>query len=206
VQVGYQPEGIVELDDKLYVANSGGLKSDYSYDNRISVIDLRSFKVEREISVAPNLQQVIEEDGSLYVSTLGNYYDIPSGIYKVDPHTGSVSQPGDLGTIRTGGRMHECNGAIYTFNTEYAADYSISGNDIYVYDIRTGKVSKRGLDKGTVTAAYGICVNEDNGDIYLGDAKDYQNPGAILCFDKGLNLKWSATAGVDPGHLLLWKK
>ena len=43
VEVGYQPDGITALGEKLYVANSGGYQTEH--ENTISVIDLASFSV-----------------------------------------------------------------------------------------------------------------------------------------------------------------
>ena len=44
VEVGYQPEQMTIIGDKLYVANSGGYRVP-NYDNTVSVIDLVSFSV-----------------------------------------------------------------------------------------------------------------------------------------------------------------
>ena len=53
---------------------------------------------------------------------------------------------------------------------------------------------------------YGICVNGSNGDLYIGDAGDYLAPGTISCYSQDLRLKWMTTAGVDPGHMALYRK
>ena len=47
VEVGYQPEQLVILDGKAYVANSGGYRSmnGHHYDNTVSVVDMKSMKV-----------------------------------------------------------------------------------------------------------------------------------------------------------------
>lgn len=206
LHVGFQPEGIAEYDGKLYVANSGGMKSDYSYDDRVSVIDVKSFEVEKEITVAKNIQSIVAENGSLWVSTLGDYYMVQSGIWQVDLASGKVlPQSEALASVRTSGKMFECDDVIYTFNNVYAADYSVEANELYMLDVKTGAVRTEKLDK-SVQVAYGICVNGDNGDIYVGDAADYVNPGKVHCFSKDLKLKWSAVAGVDPGHMVLWEK
>ena len=53
VTVGYQPEELAVIGDKLYVANSGGYMVP-DYDHTVSVIDLNTFTEERKIDVAPN--------------------------------------------------------------------------------------------------------------------------------------------------------
>lgn len=205
VQVGYQPEGIEEHDGKLYVANSGGLKSDYSYDNTISVIDLKSFTVEKTIEVVKNLQSIVIEDNTLWVSTMGDYYMLSSGIYQVDLTTDKViSQTDTLATVRTGGKMYECDGFIYTFSNVYDSKYAVTDNTVSKINTKTGDVVTYHLGTKDVAVAYGICVNEDNGDIYIGDAYDYTNLGFVHCYDKEMTHKWKATAGVDPGHFALY--
>jgi len=49
VQVGKNPEQIVEEDDKLFVANSG-----WGEDNTVSVIDIRTFEVVKTVEVVVN--------------------------------------------------------------------------------------------------------------------------------------------------------
>ncbi|MDE6002326.1 MAG: hypothetical protein K2G76_02375, partial [Prevotella sp.] len=46
IVVGYQPEEMAVVDDKLYVANSGGYRAP-DYDRTVSVVDLRTFTEER---------------------------------------------------------------------------------------------------------------------------------------------------------------
>ena len=52
--VGYQPEEMVIVGNKLYVANSGGYRVP-NYDNTVSVIDLAHFKEIKKIEVGINL-------------------------------------------------------------------------------------------------------------------------------------------------------
>lgn len=204
VHVGYQPEGIEEHDGKLYVANSGGLKSDYSYDDRISVIDIASFKVVDEIKAVKNIQDIVIEDNTLWISTFGDYMTVDSGIWQIDLASKKLMpQSSELANVRNGRRMLESDDVLYTIENIYGANYSVIGNNLYSVDIKSGKVTKAGLDS-RIKIAYSLAVNEDNGDLYIGDAEDYLNPGKVFCLDKNLNIKWSAVAGVDPGHLLLW--
>ena len=79
VEVGYQPEGIACHAGKLYVANSGGISSqlppDYAYDNTLSIIDTKSFKVTETLPVQVNLKNVYADgQGNIYVTTLGNFW------------------------------------------------------------------------------------------------------------------------------------
>ena len=86
VEVGYQPEGIAYYGGKLYVANSGGISSQlpplYAYDNTVSVIDTKTFAVTQTVEVQVNLKNVYADGkGHIFVTTLGNYFDVHSGLY-----------------------------------------------------------------------------------------------------------------------------
>ena len=67
--VGYQPEEMVVVGNKLYVANSGGYRVP-NYDNTVSVIDLNTFTEIKKITVGINLHRMaIDARGNIYVSS-----------------------------------------------------------------------------------------------------------------------------------------
>ncbi|MDA4694103.1 hypothetical protein NY544_00110, partial [Enterobacter hormaechei] len=55
--VGYQPEEMAVVKNKLYVANSGGYRVP-NYDRTVSVIDLANFKETTKYDVAINLNKL----------------------------------------------------------------------------------------------------------------------------------------------------
>ena len=214
VEVGYQPEGIACYGGKLYVANSGGLTLPpaYAYDNTVSIIDAASFTVSRTVEVQVNLKNVYaSSQGIIYVTSLGNYYDIHSGLYAFP--AGNPS-----GVIRVQGIYKDeathvtssCQSGdtVYCLGTEAEFDWSAL-RQYYVWSV----------DKETITAypfslsgtPYGLYVLEDNSGLQyllLGDAGDYFNPGTLSCYRLGHNQNekiWSVTAGVCPGHFAVWK-
>ena len=70
--VGFQPDGLEVVGNRLYVANSGGYLAP-DYDSTLSVIDLASFKRVATIPVAPNLHRVQADHlGQLWVSSRGD--------------------------------------------------------------------------------------------------------------------------------------
>ena len=58
--VGYQPEEMAIIDNRLYVANSGGYQgmTGQGYESTVSVIDLKSMQETSRIEVAPNLHHM----------------------------------------------------------------------------------------------------------------------------------------------------
>ena len=216
VEVGYQPEGIAVYNGKLYVANSGGIASQlpptYSYDNTVSIIDAASFKVEKTIEVEVNLKNVYaSSNGTIYVTTLGNYWDVHTGIYafqasnpskvvRVEGAASSEESTHVTASCQLGNTLY-CVGTATEFDWSAKHEYyawSVDGNTVTHYSIKL---------EGT---PYGIYVMEGIGGIHfllVADAGDYFNPGTLSCYrlDHNHNEKlWSVAAGVCPGHFALY--
>ena len=127
VTVGYQPEQLVIMDGKAYVANSGGYVA--GYDDTVSVVDLKSMKVEYDIKVAINLGlMLVDAEGTIWVSSQGNFSDVSSTlnylVKKGDKYElgGSVNVLGFKHGI--GRRQDLCNW-FYLYSSCMGADYYI---------------------------------------------------------------------------------
>lgn len=93
VKVGRNPESIVVANNKLYVANSGGMDYDkpIGYDNTVSVIDPVSFKVINTIEVVINPSQlVVDSQNKVYLISMGNYEDVLNTLQCIDSNTDKV--------------------------------------------------------------------------------------------------------------------
>ena len=216
VEVGYQPEGIAYYNGNLYVANSGGLSSQlppyYSYDNTISIIDAASFTVSKTVEVQINLKNVYSDGtGNIYVTTLGNYWDVPSGLYMIK--ASAPGSPVHVSDHVTASAVYE--GTLYFIGTEnefdFSADHvysawvakdgnlqplSLSLNHAYPYSMEV-------LDGNTIFVGE-LAVNsytDENGDQKW--STDYFNPGVLTCYVRG-NKFWSVQAGVCPGHFAIY--
>lgn len=198
VNVGLQPDQLEVVGDKMYVANSGG----YSYpniENTVSVIDLNSFSEVKKIPVALNLSKIKKDDnGKLWVSSRGDYADIPPKIYVLDPQTDTIikeiTEPiSDFSFVEN--RMYYF-GYVYTSGgTE--SSYGIINTD--TFEKISNNFIKNGVENDIVIP-YGITVNPLNGDVFIADAKDYVSNGELFCFTKFGELKWKVTTGDIPGH------
>ena len=94
-KVGPNPEGVAIADGKAWVANSGGYVTDGNgfniYNNTVSVVDLSTFSETSTVTVNTNPKDVCAFDGYIYVSSLGNYYDIPAALQRIDPSSSTVA-------------------------------------------------------------------------------------------------------------------
>lgn len=205
--VGYQPEEMVVVGNKLYVANSGGYRVP-NYDNTVSVIDLATFTETKKIEVAVNLHR-LEKDNqdNIYVSSRGDYYGTPSRTLILDPRTEKVSDP--LHPLPSS-NMTFCNDFLYLYSTEWS--YVTNSNTISYakVDTRTQKVTTKnfiadGTDK-KITVPYGIAVNPENGEFFVTDAKNYVTPGTLYCFRADGTKKWEVETGDIPAHIVFTRK
>lgn len=205
--VGYQPEEMVIVDNKLYVANSGGYRVP-NYDNTVSVIDLATFTETKKIEVGINLHR-LEKDSrdNIYVSSRGDYYGTPSKIFILDPHTETVN---DALNPLPSSNMTFCEDFLYLYSTEWS--YVTNSNTISFakVDTRTQKVTTKnfitdGTDK-KITVPYGIAVNPENGEFFVTDAKNYVIPGTLYCFNPDGTLKWEVETGDIPAHIVFTRK
>lgn len=197
--VGYQPDDLEIVGSKLYVANSGGYMTP-NYENTVSVINLGAPSERYRITVAKNLQYLrLDKYGQLWVSSRGDYYDIPSKLYCIDTATDNVIDELDVAvsSMWLDGDSLYVMGSQFSYVTfQYEQNYNI-------IDVRSHKVvSDRFIsDTVNVTLPYGLMVHPATKDIFLTDAKNYVTPGDLHCFGKDGNLKWSVRAGDIPAHI-----
>lgn len=200
VEVGRQPEELAVVNNQLYVANSGGY-SPPNYESTVSVIDLQNFKEKKRIEVAPNLHRLkADQYGDLYVTSRGDYYEIPSKIYVIDTNTETVKTEFDVAASQ----LVIDDDVAYVYSTEWS--YVTGENTIgyHMIDVKDEKVLDRSFitdgSEDKITLPYGIGINPETKDVYVTDAKDYVSPGTIHCFNSAGKLKWSATTGDIPAH------
>ena len=213
LEVGYQPEGMAILNNKLYVANSGGYN--YVHDNRVSVINLANFKLEKTINLpVTNLNMIRKSEDKLWISTYGEstWSQDGSGTW-----IQSVSAPMALVALKADGTSKVIEGVhadkiTLSGNTVYAVGNDAEmtyGYDLCLYkvDTATEKVETihfAGTDLARVSYPYCLLVNPLTQDIFIADAS-FTGDSKLYCFTKDFKEKWSVTTGVGTGHLMLYQ-
>ena len=198
--VGFQPDELEIVGGKIYVANSGGYMVP-NYENTVSVIDLASFKEERRIPIAINLQIVRSDHrGVLWVSSRGDYYTRASKIYAYDTRKQQLVDSLDCPVSS----MWLDGDSLYVVSTQWSY-VSMSNEFSYaIIDTRTHqRVSDNFITDGTdkdIVIPYSVAVNPITKDIYVTDAKDYVSPGRLYCFDRYGKKKWDVRTGDIPAH------
>lgn len=202
VTVGYQPEQLVIMDGKAYVANSGGYVA--GYDDTVSVVDLKSMKVEYDIKVAVNLElMLVDADGVIWVSSRGNYGDVSSTlnylVKKGDKYElgGSVNVP--VSSMALAGDKIYVIGSTYT-PPAWALTTTYNIVNVKTRKLESGSFITDGTESDIATA-FTVTVNPGNGDIYVTDAKDYVSSGTLHCYTGSGKHKWSVHTGDIPGRI-----
>lgn len=206
VVVGYQPEELQIVGDKLLVANSGGYRFP-DYDNTISVVDLQTFAEEKKIQVGINLHRMAKDSyGDVYVTSRGDYYQTPSTLFLVDGKTHRIKK--DFKIPVSG--MCIVGDKLYFYGNDFNYNQSQSTKVFGIIDTQTEQIiSTELIDKtyqNEIKTPYGIAVNPISGDIYITDAGNYVSTGYLYAFDKNGKFKWKLQSGNIPAHFAFLHK
>lgn len=181
VKVGPSPEGVAYLDGKIYVANSGGANYP-NFDNTISVVDASSFTQTSTIEVNDNPNKIISHpSGKLYVTSYGNYNDMPAKLQVIDLASGTVSDTPYEGvySIAAGSRdkLYILCGGYSTAGTVYVHDAAANTP----YGKTPENLTPFVTDGTTFPNAYSISADTDD-NVYIG-CSDYVNTGDVYIMD-----------------------
>lgn len=203
ITVGYQPEEMAIVGNKMYVANSGGYRVPL-YDRTVSVIDLNTFREEKKIDVAINLHRCrADKYGQLWVTSRGDYWTNKAKIYWLHEDDNGEMTVGD--SIDTPvSDLCITGDSLYYFGTAWS--YTTGSNVISygIINVRTHQIITTQLSASaeikSITLPYGIIVNPASRDFYVMDAKDYVSSGEILHFKADGTFDWRAWTGDIPAH------
>jgi DNA-binding beta-propeller fold protein YncE len=204
--VGFQPDELEIVGNKIYVANSGGYMAP-NYESTVSVIDIPSFTETKQIEVARNLHRLrADRHGTLWVTSRGDYQSQPSRLYYVDLQTETLTDSIDIAVSN----FHLDGDLLYLYSVEWSY---VSMSNVVTYGIvdvaQKTVVTRNFITDGTeqqITVPYGIMVNPLTKDIYVTDATDYVSPGTLYCFDREGKQKWNVRTGDIPAHFVLLGK
>jgi len=197
LKVGDNPDGLCVSGHKLYVANSGGLNSP-NYGHTVSVIDLNTFTIIKNIEVVTNPTVLMSDGfGDVYLASRGNYGSIPYTFQRIDTQQDEVVQTFDWHVLD------------FTISGQYAYlynyDYSTQSSWIKMMDVTTESIVRDNFitDGTDIQTPYSIAVNSLNGDVYITDAGNFTVSGDVYCFSKDGKKKFSFAAGINPGAMVI---
>ena len=198
ITVGRNPEQMVVVGTKMYVANSGGL-SFGNPDNTVSVIDLTTLTESKKVTViADPVSLAADTFGNVYVLSLGDFASIQPGMTIIDDVADVVkSQP----TVNLGFNIPIISLGDFIY-------YVTADNKIAVYNAKTQTAASANFitDGTAITTPFSLAADPISGEIFIGDAKDYASNGTLFVFDKTGKLEYSITTGISPGKVALVNK
>ena len=176
-KVGEYPEGLDCCSGKAYVANSGGMNYP-DYDKTLSVVDLGTFKETAKIQVNTNPEFVKDNDqGSLiFVSSKGNYADIPGMLQVVSTSDNTVK---DLGFNNLIWMAKGPGNKIYLLSGGYDQNWNPLPGKVSTLDASQPSAAAKEFVKDGVDfpMAYSLSVTND-GYVFVGSS-DYVNNGDV---------------------------
>ena len=138
VTVGYQPDELAIIGGRAYVANSGGYRAP-NYDSTVSVIELETMRQMYKIDVAINLSRIkADAYGNLWVSSRGNYDDVPSNLYRLEPNGGRY-QVAEAMNIPAS-NMIISGDSLYVYSVEYSNQTSKNTVTYAIIDVKKKRV------------------------------------------------------------------
>lgn len=170
--LGNNIEGVAIEGNSLYVADSYlHTDSGYVYNEKMYVIDLKSFSLKETIAVSPNPNQVLEEDDKIFLISWGNYKERGYEFQMIDP-----KQNNKVSVIAEASKMAAGNDMVYLVMSK--TDYSnwpetTTENTFSYYDIKAGKYIASSFindpqDILKNVSIYMMAVDDESGDIFIG--------------------------------------
>jgi len=202
-RVGCQPEEMVIVGNKLYVANSG-IRRAPDYEHTVSVIDLESFEETGKIDVGINLHRMkLDAYGIIWVSSRGDGYDVYPSTYLIDTRTDQVVECMDF-LICTD--MTLCGDSLYVYCNYWDNIYQSSEIGYSLVNVKTRQIlTRRFITDGTdaqFQSPNGIAVNPLTREFYVTDARDRITPGKLYAYTPEGRLKWQSNTGDVPSRIV----
>ena len=178
--VGPNPEGAAVAGGNLYVANSGGMAYP-AYNNTVSVVSTSTFTETSTIEVNLNPAKVeASSDGAyVYVSSFGNYADVPAKLQVITTSNGHVA---DLEYSSVSAIAKGKDDILYILCGGYDENWNPLPGTVYKHDMKTNKALGAFVTDGTTLPdAYSISATSD-GYVYVG-CSDYVTTGDVYVFN-----------------------
>ena len=202
VAVGSYPEGCAISNNKLYVANSGGLAT--VKDSTVSIIDLSTFTETKKIKVGLNPGSVKADSyGDVYVIARGNYKSIKSLVSKINSSTDEITAlPNVKATIMT-----IVGDKAYMYYSDYDASYNVTNKQFSVYDVKNDPTTATSFISADLITTNTYCLDVDptTNLVYIGET-DYSTSGIMHCYNQSGVEQYKFKTGINPSKIVFLSK
>ncbi len=188
IPVGTRPEGISCCDGYLVVNNSGDL---YAYNGTVSIINIETGESKSVQLTNPYTASVVC-NGCVYIIDSGNYSDVISNVYCINPERASV-EPLDI----SASAIAVYENRLYYVNNAWSFDVGETGgyvaSPLYALNVVTNETEEV-LSATEMENINSLSVNPENGDIFVGDA-EYGVLGTMRVYSSWGELKSTFDVG-----------
>ena len=159
-------------------------KNVFNYLTDLRVIDLSKFELSETLTVAANPNQVLAEDGKIFLISWGNYNDQGYEFQMIDP-----KQNNKVTSLGVASKMGVGNDKVYLVYALTDWTTRVTTNTFSYYDIKAGKMVNSSfindhLKQLENASIFSIGVNDENGDIYIGLTNYTTSNGSFFRFKK----------------------
>ena len=193
LEIGPGPEAMLLQDDRLYVAQSGGLER----DSVVTIIRLTNRAVSQRIVVGQSPQSMVATPNGFWVLSQGHYADFSNPAH---PN----NRPGTLTLVENDEviEQHEVPlGSKNLLRTDEGILYFLAGG---VYgQVARFDPSVAQVEFLTERRFYGLQFDPDLRQLYATDAQFFQIDGQVLMLDETGMVRDSLVAGLGPGYVSL---
>lgn len=193
ISVGQNPEGLAVSNNKLYVANSGGLNFP-NPDSTVSVVDLSTNTELQKITVGLNPGAVlVNSAGDVFVISRGNYGAVPSRLRKIDAQIDQISNNSYAFDITGMTAMSSTDMIVY------------DANGVYRFNFQSDQLEETfPINMSAVNTLYGVKYRASEDALYLMDAMGYTNQGVIRVYGTNGAFQSSHQVGLNPSKILFF--
>lgn len=207
IHIGSGTEQMVRYKDFVFAC---------SWSNKIFRIDCElNVKVDFiEVTKQPN-SMVLDKNGKIWVLSDGGYENFPYGqeiaaLTRIDAETFTIEQVYQFSDIKFSPSRLSINkerDVIFFINGGYKSNVksAASVNGVYKMSVDSDRLPDEPLIPEIGRLFYALGVDPSNGDIYVGDAIDYQQKGIILRYDAHGQLLDMFKTDIIPGSFCFTK-
>jgi len=188
--VGSNPQGVLLLNDRLFVCNTG-----FGSDKTVSIINLPGDSVESTLTLSDGPTGIVQgPDGRVWVSCTGNSFGAPpttGAVYMLNPFSLAIEDSimfleNLWGAIAVGN-----DGSVYLLGATTGSFY---GGPVHRLAPGTYAVTLNYID-GTF---YGMAVDPSTGNLHVTDVRNLAGEGEVQVFDMSATLVASFPASRGP--------
>jgi hypothetical protein len=182
-------EGVDNLlynGSRLFASNNN-----FGNSSTVAVIDPSSDELIDQIELAAGpAGMVLDANNKLWVITQGTYLGNDGKLFRLNPTTLAIEEDIDLSMNPDGDLAITPDKKNLIYN---------NGSSIYKIAITdTQAPTQPWINAANVQELYALEVNPENGDLYIGDAKDFSSPGTVYIYNADGTFKESFESGINP--------